>query len=419
MKLGVRQLALAALAAVFALAATAGPSAPVGAAGDPGLSSTEIVLGGTHPFSGPASAYGAYGKGVEAYFAYVNDHGGVNGRKITYKDLDDGYSPPQAVQLVRQLVEDDHVFAMFNTLGTPVNTAIRPYLNQKEVPQLFVASGASTWGRDSAKFPWTIGWQPNYQSESILYAQNLLKEHPNAKIGVLYQNDDYGQDYLDGLNKGLGAKKNLIVKAASYEVTDPDVSSQIAGLKAAGADTFFIFATPKFSSQALAIAAQQSWHPTIYLNNVSSSQTTMRAATTAAGAAATNGVITTLYSKDPGDPKWAADSGMKLYMEIMAKYVPGADTANGYYLNAMGVAFTMVDALTKAGKEITRRKLMDTAEHLRETNNPFLLPGIVVETTPSMRFPITQEQLVRYDNGQFKAFGPLVDARALIGSELR
>lgn len=408
---------LAVLAAAFALVVTA--SAPGGAAGEPGLSSTEIVLGGTHPFSGPASAYGAYGKGVEAYLAYVNDRGGVNGRKITYKDLDDGYSPPQAVQLVRQLVEDDHVFAMFNTLGTPVNTAIRPYLNQKEVPQLFVASGASTWGRDAAKFPWTIGFQPNYQSEAILYAQNLLKERPTAKIGVLYQNDDYGQDYLEGLNKGLGAKKTLIVKTASYEVTDPDVSSQIASLKASGADTFFIFATPKFSTQALTFTAQQSWHPTIYLNNVSSSQTTMRAATAAGGAAATNGVITTIYAKDPGDPKWAGDSGMKLYMEILAKYVPGADPANGYYLSGMAASFTLVDALTKAGKDITRRKVMDAASHLHETNNPFLLPGIVVETTPNMRFPITQEQLARYDNGQFKTFGALIDSRSFIGSELR
>ena len=405
-----RKYFIGTFAMVLGLALAAGAACPVSAENAPGVTNTQIVLGGLHPFSGPASAYGAFGKGAEAYFDYVNDNGGVNGRKITYKDLDDAYSPPQAVQLTRQLVEQDNVFAMFNTLGTPSNTAIRPYLNQKEVPQLFVATGATTWAKDAARYPWTIGWQPDYQSESIIYAKNLLKKNPNAKIAVLYQNDDYGKDYLAGLEKGLGSKTNLIVKTASYEVTDPDVTSQIANLKSSGADTFFIFATPKFSAQALVAVAQKSWHPRTYLNNVSASDSVMKAATTQGGPGATNGVISTLYWKDPGDQKWAHDSGMLLYRKIMAKYEPGADVSNGFYTIGMGVAYTMVDTLEKAGKDLTREKVMDAATHLDETNNPFLITGIVVRTTPQDRFPITQEQLVRYESGRFVPFGSIIQA---------
>jgi branched-chain amino acid transport system substrate-binding protein len=378
---------------------------------EPGITPTEILLGGTHPFSGPASAYGAIGKGAEAYFAYVNDNGGVNGRKIIYKDVDDAYSPPQSLQLVRQLVEQDRVFAMFNTLGTPVNTALRPYLNDQKVPQLFVATGASTWGADYTKYPWTIGWQSDYQSEAIVYAKNILAHAPKAKISILYQNDDYGQDYIAGLNRGLGSKTSMIVKSASYEVTDPDVTSQIATLKNSGADTLFIFATPKFATQALIAVAQQSWHPTIYLNNVSASQTVMRPATEKGGPDATNGVITALYLKDPTDPKYASDPGIMLFKQIMAKYQPSADTANGFYVYGMGVAYTMVDALQKAGKNLTRDKIMDAATHLNERNNPFVLPGINVETTPTQRFPITQLQLFRYQGGKLESFGPIIEAR--------
>ncbi|HMD02508.1 MAG TPA: ABC transporter substrate-binding protein [Candidatus Baltobacteraceae bacterium] len=379
---------------------------------EPGITPTEILLGGTHPFSGPASAYGAIGKGAEAYFSYVNDKGGVNGRKITYKDLDDGYNPTQALQLTKQLVEQDGVFAMFNTLGTAVNTALRPYLNERGVPQLFVASGASTWGAEGARYPWTIGWQPDYQSESIVYAHSLLAHNSNPKIGVLYQNDDYGQDYLTGLQRGLGSKTNLIVKSVSYEVTDPDVTSQIASLKSSGADTLFIFATPKFSTQALVAVNQQAWHPVVYLNSVSNSQSVMRAATTAGTAAATNGVITTIYLKDPSDAALASDPGIVLYKSIMTKYLPSADASNGFYLFGMSTAFTMVDALEKAGKNPTRRKVIDAALHLNEHNNQLVMNGIFVQTTPAQRFPITQEQLVRYDAGKWVASGPIVDARA-------
>jgi branched-chain amino acid transport system substrate-binding protein len=400
----------ATLAACFALSIGIGIHAPA-LADEPGVSATEILLGGLHPYSGPASAYAAIGKGALAYFSYVNDKGGVHGRKITYKDLDDAYSPPQAIQLTKQLVEQDHVFAMFDTLGTPSCSAIRPYLNDNGVPQLFVATGASTWGSDAAKYPWTIGWQPDYQSEAIVYAHYLLKEDSNPKIAVLYQNDDYGDDYMAGLKFGLGAKASAIIKTAAYEVTDPSVSSQIAALKSSGADTLFIFATPKFSIQALVAAAQQSWHARIFLNSVSASQTILGAATKAGGVDATKGVISTQYLKDPSEPKWDGDSGMKLYREIMAKYLPGSDTNNGFFTYGMAVAYTMVDTLEHAGKNPTRKTLMDAAIHLSERDNPFVLPGIIVHTTPKDRFPIDQQQLARYDGARFSSFGSLISGR--------
>ncbi|MBD5635204.1 MAG: ABC transporter substrate-binding protein, partial [Candidatus Eremiobacteraeota bacterium] len=256
-----------AFASIASLALTAMANVP--ALAEDGITPTEVVIGGTDPFSGPASAYGAVGKGAQAYFQYINDRGGVNGRKITYKDLDDGYSAPQTVQVTRQLVEDDKVFAMFATLGTAPSMAIRPYLNAHKVPQLFVSSGASTWGKDYAQYPWTVGSEPDYISEAVIYGHNIIKTAPNAKIGIIYQNDDFGNDYVLGLKKGLGAKTSMIVKQVSYETTDPDVSSQITSLKAAGADTLMIFATPKFTIQSLVAAAQQNWKPQIYLANVS------------------------------------------------------------------------------------------------------------------------------------------------------
>jgi branched-chain amino acid transport system substrate-binding protein len=378
----------------------------------PGVTSTQILLGGVHPYSGPASGYSSIGKGAKAYFDYINDtKGGVYGRKVIYKDLDDGYNPPQSLTLTKQLVEQDHVFAMFNPLGTPVNVVLRPYLNDNKVPQLFVATGATTWALDSAKYPWTIGWQPDYQAESIVYAKYLLAHDPNAKIGVIYQNDDYGQDYLNGLNKGLGSKTNLIVKTVSYETTDPDVKAQIATLKSSGADTVFIFATPKFSAQSLASIAQLSWKPTVYLNVVSNSQSVMRAATSGGGAAATNGVISVQYLKDPSDAAMQNEPGVKLEHDILAKYAPGSDPSDSFYLYGMGAAFTMIDTLTKAGKNLTRENVMAAAFHLHETNNPFVLPGMVIETTPDDHFPIRQMQLSRYTDGKWVNFGALMSAR--------
>ena len=401
-----------AFAAAFALTVTGSSLAPARAA-DPGVSDTEIILGGDHPFSGPASAYGNIGKGIGAYFDYVNDHGGVNGRKIKWIDKDDGYSPPQAVQIVHQLVEQEHVFAIFDSLGTAVNTAIRPYLNQQGVPQLFVATGATTFGKDGAQYPWTMGWQPDYQAEGILYAQDVLREHPHAKIGVLYQNDDYGEDMIAGLKRGLGSHQTLITKMASYETTDPNVSSQVATLKSAGCDTYMIFATPKFAIQGMVAAAQQSWHPVIYLNNVSNTIPYMNAVKRAAGVGAVNGIISTIYLKDPANhARYAGDAGMKEYVSIMDKYLPGADKDDGNYIYGMSIAFTMVDVLKRAGKDLTRKKVMDLANHINETDNPWVYPGVVVRTSPSTRFPITQMITAKWLDTDWSPTGVLVDTRS-------
>ena len=410
----IRKAAVGIFAATFALAVTGSTIVPAVAA-DPGVSDTEIILGGSHPFSGPASAYGNIGKGIGVYFDYINDHGGINGRKIKWIDKDDGYSPPQAVQIAHQLVEQEHVFAMFDTLGTAVNTAIRPYLNQNGVPQLFVATGATTWGKDYKQYPWTIGWQPDYQAEAILYAQDIVRNHPKAKIAVLYQNDDYGEDYNAGLKKGLGKNQSMIVKMASYETSDPSVSSQISTLKASGADTFLIFATPKFAIQAMVIAAQQSWHPLTYLNNVSNAIPYMNAAMKAAGPSAVNGIITTIYLKDPANhARYAGDAGMKLYNQIMDKYMPGADKDDGNYLYGVSIAYTMCDVLRKAGKDLTRKKVMDIATHLNETDNPWAYPGVVVRTSPTFRYPITQMIAAKWLGTDWSPTGILVDTRSMM-----
>jgi branched-chain amino acid transport system substrate-binding protein len=398
-------------ALVAALAAASMPLHQAGAQTVPGVTPTEILLGGTHPYSGPASAYSSIGKGILAYFAYIDDRGGVYGRKIVYKDLDDGYDPPRTLQDVRQLVEQDHVFAIFDSLGTAPNAVIRPYLNQRGIPQLFVATGATMFGQDAQKYPWTIGWQPNYQDESKIFTKYLLQHEPNAKIGVLYQNDDYGQDYLKGLTDALGPKTSQIVKSVSYEVTDPDVESQIASLKSSGADTVFIFATPKFSIQAMVEIAQLGWKPTIYLNSVSNSPVIMQAATHAGGAAATNGVISAVYLKDPSDPLWAKDPAIVLYKQILAKYSPGANPADGNYLYGMAVANTMIQTLKMAGPNPTRANVMQAAIHLHDAHNPFLLPGIVVQDSPTDRYPLRDEELERYDAGIWSPFGGLITAR--------
>ncbi|MEA2690237.1 MAG: branched-chain amino acid transport system substrate-binding protein [Candidatus Eremiobacteraeota bacterium] len=412
MKRTVRKAAIGILAAAFALTVTGGTVTPAFAA-DPGLTDTEIVLGGTHPFSGPASAYGNIGKGIGAYFEYVNDHGGVNGRKIKWIDKDDGYSPPQAVQLVHQMVEQDHVFAIFDTLGTAVNTALRPYLNQNNIPHLFVATGATTWGKDYQKFPWTIGWQPDYQAEAVLYAQDVLREHPKAKIGVIYQNDDYGEDMNTGLKKGLGSHQNMIVKMASYETSDPNVSSQISTLKAAGCDTLMIFATPKFAIQSMVAAAQQSWKPVTYLNNVANAIPYMRAAAKAGGPSAVAGIITTYYLKDPANhSRYAGDKGMKLYEDIMTKYIPSGDKEDGNYLYGVSIAYTMVDVLKKAGRDLTRKKVMDVAANFTEKDNPLVYPGVVIRTSPNFRFPITQMITAKWLGTDWSPTGLLVDTRS-------
>ena len=412
--MSIRKLGFVAAAAALIVTLSA-LALPLGAEDVPGVTPTQILLGGTHPYSGPAAAYAPIGKGALAYFAYVNDNGGVNGRKIVYEDKDDGYNPAQTLQIVRQFVEQDHVFAIFDSLGTPPNIAIRQYLNDNHVPQLFVATGATTFGSDYKKYPYTIGWQASYHDESTIFGKYLLQTRPNAKVGVLYQNDDYGQDLLSGLTASLGSKfgttSSMIVKTASYEVTDPDVTAQIASLKSSGVDTVFIFATPKFAIQALVTISKLSWKPLVFLNSVSASQTIMRIATKAGGPEATNGVVSAVYVKDPSDPLWTKDPGMKLYQKIMAKYLPGADASDVNYLYGMGVAYSMVDVLRKAGRNLTRNDLMQAVTHMHESPNPFVLPGIIVSTTPTVRFPIREEELMRYDAGSWNPFGGLISSR--------
>ncbi|GAC1442350.1 MAG: ABC transporter substrate-binding protein [Vulcanimicrobiaceae bacterium] len=381
------------------------------AADAPGVSDREVVIGGLHPFSGPASAYSVISRGEEAYFAYVNERGGVNGRRIVYKDLDDAYSPPQALQLAKQLVEQDHVFALFNTLGTANNLAIRPYLNEMKVPHLFVASGATTWGRDAARFPWTIGFNADYQAEATVFAKAILARAPSARIAVLFQNDDFGQDYITGLKLGLGAKAAQIVKTASYEVSDTDVRSQISSLKASGADVLLLAATPKSATQALVAVGQLGWNVATYLSNVSASQIVMRAAAQQSGATATEGVVTANYTIDPSNTTFATSRGMKIYREALSKYIAGADPANNFYMYGMAAAYAMTDALQRTGKTLTRERLMDAVTHLDERDNPFLIPGIVLQTSPTDRFPIRQEQLWRYTSGNWQPFGALIDVR--------
>jgi branched-chain amino acid transport system substrate-binding protein len=406
----IRKSAIVFIAAAFTLVGLT-QRAPA-RADEPGLSADEIVIGGDHPYSGPASAYGSIGKGIGVFFEYVNDHGGVNGRKIKWIDRDDGYSPPQAVQVVHQLVEQDNVFALFNSLGTQVNIAIRGYLNDNKVPQLFVSTGATTFGADYKQYPWTMGWQPNYQAEAIIYAQDILSNHPKAKIGVLYQNDDFGQDLMTGLKTGLGSHGDLIVKTASYETTDTSVSSQISELKSAGCDTLMIFATPKFAIQAMVAKAQQSWTPLTYLNNVANTIPYMRAAAKIGGPSAVSGIVTTFYLKDPANhARYAGDAGMKLYRDMVAKYLPGTDQDDGNLLYGAAVAFTFVDCLRRAGRDITRQKLVDAAIHLNERDNPFVYPGIVINTNPSYRFPISQLITAKWLDTDWSPQGVLIDAK--------
>ena len=401
----------AALTAGFVLALGLAGVTPL-RADEPGITPTEILLGGLHPYSGPASAYGAIGKGAQAYFAYINDNGGVHGRKIVYKDLDDGYSPPQAVQLAKQLVEQDHVFAMFNTLGTPSNTAIRPYLNQHQVPQMFVATGASTWGADATKFPWTIGWQPDYQSEAIIYAHYLMKEDPNAKIAVLYQNDDYGKDYLRGLKIGLARKTSLIVSEQGYEITDASYASQISRLKASGADTWVLLTTPTPTVRAIATAKALAWKPgTIVINSVSAIDSVMAAAVARAGADFVAGAVSSGYLKNPTNPAYAKDPWVRQYRQLVAKYGPaGLDANNGNTYYGVAKAYDIVKTLYLAGKNPTRQSLMNATLKMNWIN-PYAIKGVKIKTGKLDHFPISQMRLIRYGNGSWTEFGPLIKGR--------
>ena len=382
-----------------------------GSASDPGISDTSILVGGTAPLSGEASSAAAVSVGANAYFKYVNARGGVNGRQIEYKILDDGYDPAQTIQDTRQLVQQDRVFADFNSLGTSNNLAIRDFLNQSGVPQLFVASGATTWGRDAKRYPWTMGYIPSYQTEGIVLARQVLRTKPKAKIAVLYQDDDYGKDLLAGFKRGLGAKGGQIAKAVGYDPTAADVNSEVADLRATKADTFMVFAFGKFAIQSMIQAAKLGWRPQVYVNAVAASQSLMTIADLTGAKAVTKNAVSIVFFKDPSDPKWANDPGIKLMQTIVKKYGGANDVKNGYYVAGMASAFTMVDALKKAGKNLTRAGIMAAARSLTEANNPFVLPGIVIKTSPTDGFPMQQVALERWSGGHWNIFtGPLTIA---------
>jgi branched-chain amino acid transport system substrate-binding protein len=387
------------------LASTAGAATTA----DPGVTAKKIVLGGTVPLSGEASAFGSVGPGAKAYFAYVNAKGGVHGRKIDYRFYDDAYDPVQTVQQTRRLVEQDKVFAIFNTVGTANNKAIQPYLNQRKVPQLFVGDGAQATSQP-ARYPWTMGFLQSYLGEGAVYGRNLAKTRKGAKIGVLFQNDDLGKDMTKGLERAIAGKGPEIVAKTSYEYTDTDVSSQIASLKAAGADTFMLFATPKFAIQGFAAANRLGWKPQVYVASVSIEPNIMAIARLNAPQL-TNGALSVAFVKNPNDPIWAKDPALKLYRTIMKRYLPSGKPSDVYNWYGMTVAWTMVETLERAGKNPTRASLLRAAQTLNVSNNPFLLPGIALKTSRTRYFPLDKVYLYRFDNRQWVKASPLLDAR--------
>ncbi|TAM45729.1 MAG: branched-chain amino acid ABC transporter substrate-binding protein [Burkholderiaceae bacterium] len=371
----------------------------------PGASATEIKLGQTMPYSGPASAYGTIGKVELAYFKMINDQGGINGRKIDLISLDDGYSPPKTVEQVRKLVEEDNVLALFDTLGTPTNSAIQKYVNAKKVPHLFLATGATKWG-DPKHFPWTMGFNLTYQTEGEIYAKYLLKHKPNAKIAILYQNDDYGKDLLKGVKDGLGAANaKMIVAEQTYETTDPTIDSQILSLQASGADTFIDITTPKFGAQAVRKAFDSGWKPLHFLNNVAASVGTVL---TPAGLEKSNGLITVEYYKDPTDPAWKDDPAMKEWFAFMAKYYPDGNVRDASNVFGVLAAQTMVQVLKQCGNDLTRENVMKQAANLKDLKLPLLLPGITINTSPTDFFPVKQAQLARFDGKAWVLFGDVI-----------
>ena len=398
---------LAVLAAFGALASSASRAA------EPGITPTTILLGGTAPLTGPAAAYASVARGAKTYFDFMNSRGGVAGRKIQYKYLDDGYDPAQTVQDVRQLVEQDKVFAIFNTLGTEVNLAIRDYLNAQKIPQLFAASGATTFGRDIAQYPWTIGFQPSYQAEGWVLGQYLAKTKKRGKVGVLFQNDDYGKDLLGGFKRGLQRSGVKVVAAQPYEVTESDVQSQVAKLKASGAGIFAIFATPKFAIQAFVYANRLGWRPSVIDNAVSAASNIMLLASESGKNKTVNGTVALNFLKDPTDPRWRRDPGMRTYRSIMSRSAQGANMKDVYHVYGMVVAYETVSLFKRMGANPARARLMAKARSLNDPSNPFLLPGIVVKTGPGDGFPIQQGQLQRWTNGRWVPFGGLWTSKRL------
>ncbi|WP_409190745.1 ABC transporter substrate-binding protein [Bradyrhizobium sp. RDM4] len=372
---------------------------------DIGASDTEIKIGNIMPYSGPASAYGVIGKTEEAYFKMINDKGGINGRKINFVTYDDGYSPPKAVEQVRKLVESDEVLAVFNPLGTPSNSAIQKYLNAKKIPQLFVATGATKWN-DPKNFPWTMGWQPSYQSEAQIYAKWLLKEKPDAKIAILYQNDDFGKDYLKGTKDGLGAKASSIIMEESYEVSEPSIDGHIVKIKAANPDVLMIYTTPKFGAQTIKKTAELGWKPLQIITNVSAS---VGSVMKPAGFEASQGVLSAAYAKDGADPRWNDDPGMKKWSEFLDKYMPGADKTDASIVYGYGAAQTLAKALEQCGDDLTRANLMKQAASLKDFAPDTLLPGVKINTGPSDFAPISQLQMQRFKGERWEQFGEILN----------
>jgi branched-chain amino acid transport system substrate-binding protein len=416
--------ALIALAAVLAALAVCIPGAfarvdsRTSAVATPGVTKTTITIGGTFPLSGPASLYAPIPRGMEAYFNYVNNRKGpdgkkgIRGRRIVWKYYDDGYNPAQTVQLTNKLILEDHIFADVASLGTEHNQAIRPLLNQRKIPQLAVSTGASYWGLQYKQFPWTIGWQPDYIAEGRTYGVWIARNAPNAKIAVFYQNDDYGKDYLRGLKIGLGAKKSLIVSEQSYEPTDTSYASQLSRQKASGADTWVLLSIPTPTVRALATAKALNWKPdTIVINSVAAIDAVMKAAASSAGVAYVNGAISTGYLKNNANPRYANDPIVRQYERLLAQYGPsGADPKNTFYFYGFAKAHDVVKLLYNAGKNPTRQSLMAAALRMNWTN-PYLIKGVKVKTSRGDHFPISQLKLVRYGDGTFNEFGSLIKGR--------
>jgi branched-chain amino acid transport system substrate-binding protein len=373
---------------------------------DDGASDTEIKLGNIMPYSGPASAYAVIGQTEAAYFNKINAEGGINGRKVKFISYDDAYSPPKTVEQARRLVEDDGVLLIFGSLGTSTNSAIRKYMNEKKVPQLFVASGASKWN-DPKKFPWTMGWQPNYASEARIYAKYIMKEKPDAKIGVLYQNDDFGKDYLTGLKDGLGAKASMIVLEESYDTSEPAVDDHVVKLKAAGADVFVSITTPKFAAQAIKKAAEINWRPLHIISNVSAS---VGGVIEPAGFEISQGILSAAYLKDGSDPQWNADDGMKKFYNFIAQYSPKANKLDAGVAFGYAAAQTMVKVLQMCGDDLTRENVMKQAASIKDFAPDTLLPGITINTAPDNFAPIEQLQMMRLKGRKWELFGDIISS---------
>lgn len=385
-----------------ALALAAGPAGAQQY--DPGATDTTIKIGNINPYSGPASAYGTIGKTLAAYFDKVNKEGGINGRQIEFISYDDGYSPPKAVEQARKLVESDEVLLIFQSLGTPSNSAIHKYMNVKKVPQLFVATGATKWG-DPENFPWTMGWQPNYQSEGRIYATYIKDNHPDAKIAVLFQNDDYGKDLLKGLTDGLGDKASMIVAEVPYETSDPTIDSQMIKLKDSGADVLVTIATPKFAAQSIRKVAELDWHPVHIVNNVSQS---VGGVLKPAGLDNATGVLSTGYLKDPTDPQWKDDPAYADWVAFMDEYYPDGDKTSSFTVYGYTVGQTLKQVLEQAGDDLTRANVMKQAASLRGLEPPMALPGIIVNTSETDFFPIEQMQMMKFNGERWEMFGPVI-----------